>query len=144
MLHNKTPSSVTTTMPECGGSARPTTGQSQKSKVSLSVKIIEEPETRSGDFDLDAAESIHADMQTEVGSRIDGDFNDEDYEADIDTFTDGLTLCESALSGRVPTKEEMQRDYAKTMAERLVQAALLAGTKDNITVMVVLLPGCGI
>ena len=42
------------------------------------------------------------------------------------------------------TRVEVHREYAKRMAERLTQAALLAGGRDNITVMVVLLPGSGL
>ena len=42
------------------------------------------------------------------------------------------------------TVEDIRREMAGSMAEYLTQAALLAGSRRNITVMVVLLPGCGI
>ena len=62
---------------------------------------------------------------------------------DLDTYREGITLPESHLFAAV-TREEVQREFARAMAERLVHAALLGGAKDNITVMVVLLPGCGL
>ena len=86
------------------------------------------------------------DMVTEVGSRL-GDFDNDDSgnEADVETCTDGYTLpSPSRMSVHVPSREELQREHAKKMAERMVQAALLAGARDNITVMVLLLPGCGL
>ena len=64
-------------------------------------------------------------------------------EDDLDTYTEGITLPESHLLAAI-TREEVQREFARAMAERLVHAALLTGAKDNITVMVVLLPGCGL
>ena len=64
-------------------------------------------------------------------------------EDDLDTYTEGITLPESHLFAAI-TREEVQREFACAMAERLVHAALLTGAKDNITVMVVLLPGCGL
>ena len=42
------------------------------------------------------------------------------------------------------TVEDYRREMAGSMAEYLTQAALLAGSRRNVTVMVVLLPGCGI
>ena len=39
------------------------------------------------------------------------------------------------------TPAEAARDIAKRMAERLTQAALMAGARDNVTVIVMLLPG---
>ena len=94
---------------------------------------------------------ISADLQTEVGSNIDiysdddDDIDDSGNEADIDTISDGLTLPPlSRMTNHIPTKEEMQREFARKLSERLVQSAMLAGAKDNITAMVILLPGCGI
>lgn len=90
--------------------------------------------------------SITDDLQTEIGSHYDGmDGGESGHEADVDTNTDLLSIpANSRLSNYVPTREETQRDFAKAMSERLVQAALLAGAKDNISVMVILLPGCGL
>ncbi|BFZ21729.1 hypothetical protein BsWGS_24768 [Bradybaena similaris] len=42
------------------------------------------------------------------------------------------------------TKEDRRKELSRAMAEHLTQAAILAGAKDNITVVVVLLPACGI
>ena len=47
-------------------------------------------------------------------------------------------------SPREVTVEEVRSEVAQVMAETLTQAALLAGAKDNITVMVLLLPGAGL
>ena len=56
----------------------------------------------------------------------------------------------SLLDGRKPgrleedaelSKEEKERLLAKTLAERLVKSALLAGSMDNITIFTILLPG---
>lgn len=41
-------------------------------------------------------------------------------------------------------KEDRRKELSQAMAEHLTQAAILAGAKDNITVVVVLLPACGI
>ncbi|XP_038047867.1 protein phosphatase 2C-like domain-containing protein 1 [Patiria miniata] len=72
--------------------------------------------------------------------------NDDGNEADVDTLTELHTIyAQSRLleveQGR-QTKHEMYRSLAQQMSERLVQSALLGGSKDNITVMVILLPGC--
>ncbi|KAL3855116.1 hypothetical protein ACJMK2_014345 [Sinanodonta woodiana] len=93
--------------------------------------------------------SLDFDLETEIGSCKDqGESGDESgNEADVETYGDGLSMPNtSQLSqyGGSLTQEQYQREFAKRMAEHLVQAALLAGAKDNITVMVVLLPGCGL
>ena len=50
----------------------------------------------------------------------------------------------SQVEQEIPkTPQDFRREKAKEMAEQLTQAALLAGSKNNITVMVLLLPGCG-
>ncbi|XP_064598379.1 protein phosphatase 2C-like domain-containing protein 1 [Liolophura sinensis] len=89
----------------------------------------------------------HGDMYTEEGSGMgDNSDNESGHDGDIDTVGD-RTSCPalSRLSDNIPTsQEEAQREVAKAMAEYLVQAALLAGAKDNITVFVVLLPGSGL
>ncbi|XP_061189123.1 protein phosphatase 2C-like domain-containing protein 1 isoform X1 [Saccostrea echinata] len=87
------------------------------------------------------------DMKTENGSHV-GPYDEESgNEADVETYGDFLSLpSNSRLSNYNPsmTRDQFQRDLSRTMAEHLVQAALLAGAKNNITVMVVLLPGCGV
>ncbi len=68
--------------------------------------------------------------------------NDDGNEADIETLTELQSIyAHSRLSG-CPTRAEMYRSLAQSMCERLVQSALLAGSRDNITAMVILLPGC--
>ena len=89
------------------------------------------------------------DLKTEVGSTIEADNSDNESgnEADVETYGDFLSLpSNSRLSNYNPTmtRDQFHREFSRTMAEHLVQAALLAGAKDNITVMVILLPGCGI
>ena len=84
---------------------------------------------------LDEASTM-IDMTTEVGSHADGMSED----GDIDTYTE-ISLPEQGPAG---TREEMLRHFSRAMAERLTQAALLAGSRNNISVMVLLLPGCGL
>ena len=68
--------------------------------------------------------------------------NDDGNEADVETLTELQSIyAHSRLSG-CPTRPEMYRSLAQAMVERLVQSALLAGSRDNITAMVILLPGC--
>ncbi|CAH1789884.1 unnamed protein product [Owenia fusiformis] len=89
------------------------------------------------------------DLQTEVGSQIyvsdDEREDDSGNEGDIDTCTDFVSIpAHSRLTGIIPTKAELHREFSRMISERLVQAALLAGAKDNITAMVIMLPGCGL
>ena len=72
--------------------------------------------------------------------------NDDGNEADVETLTEMHSIyAQSRLSmSGAPTRPEMYRSLAQSMAERLVQSALLAGSRDNITAMVILLPGCKI
>ena len=92
---------------------------------------------------------IDHDMQTEIGSHHGDQDEDSGNEADVETCLDNLSpfpgcLSRISMAGGPLTKEQVQRNQAKMMAEHLVQAALLAGAKDNVSVMVVLLPGCGL
>ncbi|XP_076451912.1 protein phosphatase 2C-like domain-containing protein 1 [Babylonia areolata] len=95
----------------------------------------------------EAAEGLRiaADLKTEAGSHI-GDWEDPNPKLMVCGDQDMVTLpVHSQLdlaSGR--TVEDKRRDLARSMAEHIVQAALLAGCRNNITVMVALLPGCGI
>ena len=93
-----------------------------------------------------AKNAVEEDLKTENGSHV-GPFEEESgNEADVDTIGDFMSLPTNSRLSFNPsmTREHLQRDLSKTMAEHLVQAALLAGAKDNITVMVILLPGCGV
>jgi hypothetical protein len=78
----------------------------------------------------------------ENASMMDNYSDDESgNEGDVDTsYTENV----SRVLGGIPTREELQREYARYLAERLVQAALLAGARNNITATIVLLPGCGL
>lgn len=94
-----------------------------------------------------AKNAVDEDMKTENGSHV-GPFEEESgNEADVETYGDFMSLpSNSRLSNYNPSmsREHFQRDLSCTMAEHLVQAALLAGAKDNVTVMIILLPGCGV
>jgi len=79
-------------------------------------------------------ESSMVDLITEAGSEA------EHTEAGSGDEDDDSLILEP----RVTTRREMHRQLARAMSERLTQAALIAGARDNITVMVVLLPGCGV
>lgn len=88
---------------------------------------------------------LDVDMRTEAGSHL-GEVSEGESgnEADIDTdfdiassFIDPANTTENGDRA----KDALHREYAKAMSEYLVQAALLAGAKDNVTAMVVLLPG---
>ncbi|XP_059175256.1 uncharacterized protein LOC131955248 [Physella acuta] len=47
-------------------------------------------------------------------------------------------------TGAMTTGDTARLDLAKTMCEQLTHAAILAGSRSNITVMLVLLAGCGL
>jgi len=89
-----------------------------------------------------------ADMQTEVGSRHGDEESDSGNEADVESFLENVSfpggISRISMLDGPPSREQIQRNQAQMMATHLVQAALLAGAKDNITAMVVLLPGCGL
>ncbi|XP_071791311.1 protein phosphatase 2C-like domain-containing protein 1 [Asterias amurensis] len=85
--------------------------------------------------------------QTEFESMISALMeNDDGNDADIETLTELHTIYAQSRLQEVeqgnPTKLEMYRNLAQQMSERLVQSALLAGSRDNVTVLIVLLPGC--
>ncbi|XP_077997645.1 protein phosphatase 2C-like domain-containing protein 1 [Glandiceps talaboti] len=86
------------------------------------------------------------DLQTEVGSQVSfgshGDDEDDDgHEADVETLTELHSIYMQSRLSEPPLKNEIFCNVAKAMSERLVHAALLAGSKDNVTAMVILLPG---
>jgi hypothetical protein len=91
---------------------------------------------------------VDADMQTEIGSRNGDDSDDSGNEADIDSYLENISfpggISRISMVDGPPSREQIQRRQAQIMAEHLVQAALLAGAKDNVTAMVVLLPGSGL
>ena len=85
--------------------------------------------------------SVVGDMQPEVGSRVQSEAGESGNEADVET--DFITLStRSRVSAQRLRNDQNQREFARAMSERLVQGALLAGSKDNVTVMIILLPGC--
>ncbi|ESO82507.1 hypothetical protein LOTGIDRAFT_236983 [Lottia gigantea] len=84
--------------------------------------------------------TIAADLNTEIGSHR-GD--------DHDTILHDNEMMSVPVNCDIPdhkpqTVSDFRRELAKSMAEYLVQAALLAGSRDNITVMITLLPGSGV
>ena len=91
---------------------------------------------------------VDADMQTEIGSRHGDDSDDSGNEADIDSYLENISfpggISRISMVDGPPSREQIQRKQAQIMAEYLVQAALLAGAKDNVTAMIVLLPGSGL
>ena len=66
-----------------------------------------------------------------------------DDAADLDASNELLNLC--APPGAYPlNRAEYLRDFAKILSERLVQAALMAGSRENVSALIILLPGCGL
>ncbi|CAL1534316.1 unnamed protein product [Lymnaea stagnalis] len=58
-------------------------------------------------------------------------------------FEDAAEDHVDVVDGVETTEQSRRLALAKSMAEHLTQACLLAGSRSNVTVMVVLLPGCG-
>ncbi|XP_071943676.1 protein phosphatase 2C-like domain-containing protein 1 isoform X2 [Antedon mediterranea] len=86
---------------------------------------------------------LEEDVGTDFGSLMSTLTTENDrIEADIATVTEMQMMY--AQSHMYLSEEERYRDLSKNMSERLVEAALLAGSRDNITVMLILLPGCKI
>ncbi|KAK7507422.1 hypothetical protein BaRGS_00001357 [Batillaria attramentaria] len=87
--------------------------------------------------------TIAADLKTEAGSHM-GDAEEQllTERGDVDMVS--LPVHTSLQLEGHGSVEEQRRELARNMAECLVQAALLAGSRSNVTVMVALLPGCGI
>ena len=84
------------------------------------------------------------DLRTEAGSHIGSCEESSEHDGDIE-HEDNLSIpIHSRPSSCAPSQDDVRREYAKSMAEHLVQAALLGGSKNNITVMVILLPGSGL
>ena len=95
----------------------------------------------------DESPATDVDLKTEIGSNVDDSGDESGNEADIDTYGDYLSIpAFSRLSNMNPnhSRDIFHREFAKVMAEHLVQAALQAGARDNITVTIALLPGCGL
>ncbi|XP_052080893.1 protein phosphatase 2C-like domain-containing protein 1 isoform X4 [Mytilus californianus] len=91
--------------------------------------------------------NTEADLKTEIGSHMGDSDGESGNEADVETYGDYLSIpAFSRMSIINPnhTRDTYHREFAKVMAEHLVQAALQAGAKDNITVTIALLPGCGL
>ena len=62
------------------------------------------------------------------------------FEEDTKTYLSG---CESQIAGKGGvTSKALYDNAASYISEQLVKAALDAGSRDNITVLVVLLNGC--
>ena len=92
---------------------------------------------------VEEALKIPADLKTEAGSHY-GDTEDPSLALPGDQDMVTLPVHSQLQLGSQGSVKERRRELARLMAEHLVQAALLAGSRNNITVMVALLPGCGI
>ncbi|XP_067933715.1 protein phosphatase 2C-like domain-containing protein 1 [Watersipora subatra] len=67
---------------------------------------------------------------------------DSGNEADVDTdWASTVPPNDLAVRSSLSSQPSLHRHLSKLLAERLVQSALLAGAKDNISAVVVLLPG---
>ncbi|XP_021354131.1 protein phosphatase 2C-like domain-containing protein 1 isoform X2 [Mizuhopecten yessoensis] len=142
----KSAGSIISEKSENSGKTQKSEKKSERSSRSMSAKSV-----RSVKSDKNGKSRLvyyDDDMLPEIGSHVrHSDDEDSGNDADIETVTDILSIpAFSRLSsyGRTMSREHIQREFAKTMAEHLIQAALLAGAKDNITVTVVLLAGCGL
>lgn len=67
---------------------------------------------------------------------------DSGNEADVDTdWASTLAPDDALLRSALSNTTNPHRQLAKLLSERLVQSALLAGAKDNVSAVVVVLPG---
>lgn len=67
---------------------------------------------------------------------------DSGNEADVDTdWASTVPPNDLALRSALSGQSNVYRYLSKLLSERLVQSALLAGAKDNISAVVVVLPG---
>ncbi|CAD5122725.1 DgyrCDS11136 [Dimorphilus gyrociliatus] len=96
-------------------------------------------------------QSIEDDNKSENSSDVFSNFtrstlSDSSSESDESHAT--IMLGEDTWSESSQTVEEnrqrVQRGFANAMAEKLTQAAILAGTRHNVTVMIFLLPASGL
>jgi len=87
--------------------------------------------------------NIIADLNTEIGSQKSETTNDQSLFCDLGEDYISMPVHSEVEEDVPKTPQDFRREKAKEMAEQLTQAALLAGSKNNITVMVLLLPGCG-
>ena len=92
---------------------------------------------------LEETLNVPADLKTEAGSQY-GDMEDPSLGLPGDQDMVTLPVHSQLHLGSQGSVKERRRELAQLMAEHLVQAALLAGSRNNITVMVALLPGCGV
>lgn len=106
------------------------------------ITFIEPPERLEGDKTGyrrdDEIMSQHTDFESMISALLE---NDDGDEADIETLTEMHTIYAKSQLSEKPSEEERLRLLAEKASKRLVQAAIMAGARDNITAMVVLLPG---
>lgn len=137
-----------------GQSSEVGSSKGSEDKKSAEGKTMQSHSTPTGSPSKDSSNKrsrryVDADMQTEIGSRHGDDSEDDSgNEADIDSYLENISfpggISRISMVDGPPSREQLQRRQAQMMAQHLVQAALLAGAKDNVTAMVVLLPGCGL
>ena len=120
--------------------------EAQKSKdaSTVSTELIEE------DLSEDVQSSVTRDSLSlkkdndsqimDIESEAGVDLSDSGQEADVDTDSDYTEVFDDVQRNQ----EGVHKQFAQLLAERLSEAALMAGAKDNITVMVMLFPGCGL
>ena len=101
-----------------------------------------------GAGDLSGVHSYHAMIpgdNSDGNTKADSQTPSTASDVDVGTSAELLNLWPRLhLGENPPTREEYLRQFAKVLSERLVQAALMAGAKENITALIVLLPGCGL
>ena len=118
--------------------------QGAREKGAEDAAVSEKTASDAAALAMGEALRIPADLKTEAGSHY-GDTEEDPglgLPGDLDTVT--LPVHSQLRLGGEGSVTERRRELARLMAEHLVQAALLAGSRNNITVMVALLPGCGI
>ena len=114
--------------------------KSERDKTSVKSERSASSPLKNFKEEFNDAESTKTDFESMLSALC-----DDGNEADVETLTELHSFyAKSRLSegfGLVDKKEEY-RMTAEVISERLVQSALMAGSRDNITVMVILLEGC--
>ena len=119
-----------------------------KSASTVSTQLIEE-DLQSKSEELASNEKSDASKLT-AESIINDDDSGEDGDIDTELGSAGESADGSIAQSEYSeisierTQEGIYKQFAQLLSERLTEAALMAGARDNVTVMVLLLPGCGL
>ncbi|XP_005099163.1 protein phosphatase 2C-like domain-containing protein 1 [Aplysia californica] len=137
------------TGPEAAGSESGSKKNEQQDKERTDVSNVSGPnEKQTNTLNLETSgygtTNVLADLHTEIGSHLSETTDDISLHRDLGEDYLSVPIHSQVEEGEPQTPEGFRRELAKNMAEHLTQAALLAGSRDNITVMVLLLPGCGV